>query len=50
MQCVAAAEKAYREAGALDKFSFLLQENTAHRVTPAARQAAIGWFVRWLRP
>jgi dienelactone hydrolase len=49
MECVDAARKAYSTAGAADKFEFLLEENTGHRVNPEARQRAIEWFVRWLR-
>ncbi|MGH9721868.1 MAG: alpha/beta hydrolase family protein [Bryobacteraceae bacterium] len=48
MECINAARKAYAGAGAADKFEFLLQENTGHRVTPAARARAIEWFERWL--
>jgi dienelactone hydrolase len=48
MECIDAARKAYSAAGAADKFEFLLEENTGHRVNPEARQRAIEWFVRWL--
>lgn len=48
MECIDAARKAYSAAGASDKFEFLIQQNTGHRVAPEARQRAIDWFVRWL--
>jgi dienelactone hydrolase len=47
---VASAERAYAEAGAKEKFSFLLQVDAAHEVTPEAHSAARQWFVRWLSP
>jgi dienelactone hydrolase len=47
---VAAAERAYAAAGAKEKFSFLLQADTAHAVTPEAHDAVLKWFVRWLNP
>ena len=49
MECIDGARKAYSAAGAAEKFEFLLEENTGHRVNPEARQRAIEWFVRWLR-
>ena len=45
---VAAAEKAYREAGASDKLRVMFAE-VAHTVTAEQRQAALEWFVRWLK-
>jgi dienelactone hydrolase len=48
--CTDAAQTAYQVAGADDRFSIRIQENTGHKVTPAAEQAAIAWFVRWLKP
>ena len=50
MECTDRARKAYADARAEDKFQLLLQEKTGHAVTPAARQAAIAWLVKWLRP
>jgi len=50
MECVVAAKKAYDNAGASNKFEFLLEPNTAHRVTPEARETAVKWLVRWLKP
>jgi dienelactone hydrolase len=50
MECIDAARKAYAEAGASDRFEVIIEENTGHRVTPEAREQAIRWFVRWLKP
>src|SRR5262249_60557178 len=50
LACAAAAERAYQEAGAQDRFVLLMQEKTGHRVQPASRQQAIDWFVKWLQP
>lgn len=50
MECAAAAEKAYKAAGAPEKFVLHFQENTAHQVKPPAMQMAMAWFVRWLKP
>lgn len=49
MECAARARQAYRDAQGEDKFQLLIQEKTGHAITPAARQAAIAWFVQWLR-
>ena len=45
-----AAQQAYRQAGAEDRFSLRIQENTGHQVRPESERAAIDWFVKWLRP
>ncbi|HZS05489.1 MAG TPA: acetylxylan esterase [Blastocatellia bacterium] len=50
MECAERARKAYREARAEDKFVLRIQEKTGHAVTPESRQAAIEWFVKWLKP
>jgi dienelactone hydrolase len=50
MECATRARQAYANAQAEDKFQLLIQEKTGHAVTPAARQAAIAWFVKWLKP
>ena len=50
MECIEAAKKAYAAAGASEKFEFLLEANTAHRVNPEAREAAVNWLARWLKP
>jgi dienelactone hydrolase len=49
-EAVAAAERAYAAANAAGKFSFLLQVDAAHEVTPDSMRAAIEWLVRWLDP
>lgn len=49
-EAAAAAEQAYREAGAEDRFVLRIQENTGHQVRPASERAAIDWLVKWLRP
>jgi dienelactone hydrolase len=49
-ECAAAASNAYRRAQAEDKFVLHLQEKTGHTVNATARQAAIDWFVKWLKP
>ncbi len=50
LECATAAQKAYKDAGAAEKFVLLMQENTGHRVQPASREKAIEWFARWLGP
>ena len=50
MQCAATARKAYREAGADERFALRIQENTGHRVTLDSGRIATAWFVKWLRP
>lgn len=50
MICVSAAEEAYRTANATDKLMLYLQKNTGHAVTPSGQQAAVDWFVQWLKP
>ena len=50
MECAAAARQAYVAARAKDRFELLIQKNTGHQVTPAARQAALAWFTKWLKP
>ncbi|MSO46370.1 MAG: alpha/beta hydrolase [Acidobacteria bacterium] len=47
---VVSGERAYTAAGARDRFSFLLQVDAAHEVTPEAHDAVLKWFVRWLSP
>ncbi len=49
-EAAAAAEQAYRKAGATDHFVLLIQENTAHQVKPESERTAIEWFVKWLKP
>jgi dienelactone hydrolase len=50
MDCATRARQAYANARAEDKFQLLIQEKTGHAVTPASRQTAIEWFVKWLKP
>jgi dienelactone hydrolase len=50
MECATRARQAYASARAEDKFQLLIQEKTGHAVTPAAHQAAMAWFVKWLKP
>jgi dienelactone hydrolase len=49
-ECSKAAQEAYKVARAEDRFQLLIQEKTGHKVTPAAQQTAIDWFVKWLQP
>jgi dienelactone hydrolase len=49
-QCADAARAAYHAATADDHFLLRLEEHTGHKVTPESEQAAVEWFVRWLRP
>lgn len=45
----AAAERAYAAAGAPGRFALHLQPDAGHEVTPEGDQAALDWFVRWLK-
>ncbi len=49
-ECTAAAQAAYRAAGAEDRFVIRIQEKTDHKVTPESERVAIEWFVKWLTP
>ena len=49
-QAFAAAEQAYREAGASDRLQILVARGVGHRVTAGQRQAALAWLERWLKP
>jgi dienelactone hydrolase len=46
----AAAEDAFRQAGASDKLKVDVAEGVAHAVTPHQRKEALAWFERWLKP
>jgi dienelactone hydrolase len=46
----AAAQKAYRAAGASDHLEIVVSPATGHTVTHEQLQAAIAWFVTWLEP
>ena len=49
-ESAAAAEHAYKAAGASDKFMLKVILNLGHENTPEIEQAGLDWFVRWLRP
>lgn len=49
-ECTDAAQAVYQSAGATERFSIRIQENTGHKVTSESEQAAIAWFVKWLKP
>lgn len=49
-ESAAAAERAYRAAGATEKFLLKVLPNVGHENTPEMEQAMVDWFVRWLRP
>lgn len=49
-ESAAAAERAYRAAGAGDRFVLHLQPGTGHAFGEPAQQAALDWFARWLKP
>ena len=49
-QSADAAERAYRAAGADDRFRLLLQPDTGHTFTEPAEQQAVAWLVKWLKP
>jgi dienelactone hydrolase len=48
--CTDAAQKAYDAAGASDHFVIRIQDKTGHKVNPDSQDAAIQWFVKWLKP
>jgi dienelactone hydrolase len=48
--CTDAALRAYRDAGAEDRFAVRIQQKTGHLVTAEAQRQAIEWFVKWLTP
>lgn len=48
--CAEATRAAYRAAGAEDRFVLRIQPQTAHKVLPESMDAALAWFVRWLKP
>jgi len=49
-ECATRARAAYEKTNASEKFRLHIQPNTGHAVTPEAKQLAIDWFVRWLKP
>jgi len=48
--CTDAAMKAYKEAGAEDRFVIRIQEKTGHKVNPDSEAVAIDFFAKWLKP
>ena len=49
-ECLAAATKAYGEAGASDRLQLYLQPDAGHQVTAEGDRAAVSWFENWLKP
>ena len=49
-ECIAAAKKIYAADNATNNFAVIIQKNTGHQVKPESERAAIGWFVKWLKP
>jgi dienelactone hydrolase len=49
-ESAAAAERAYKAAGASDKFMLKVMPNLGHENTPEIEQAMVEWFARWLKP
>ncbi|MSU20747.1 MAG: alpha/beta hydrolase [Pedosphaera sp.] len=49
-ECATSAKQAYLAVQAETKFQLLIQEKTGHKVTPDSLRAALGWFVKWLKP
>lgn len=49
-ECVDATQKAYKAAGAEDRFVVHIQPKTGHTVTPASLQLARAWLTYWLKP
>jgi dienelactone hydrolase len=45
-----AARSAYLAAGAEDRFKRIVESNTGHAVTKEAREEAVAWLAKWLRP
>ncbi len=46
----AEAEAAYKDAGASDRLKIMVAPGVGHSVTPAQHDAALDWFVQWLKP
>lgn len=46
----AAAERAYKAAGAEDKLKIMVAKNIGHAVTNEQKKAALDWFEKWLKP
>jgi dienelactone hydrolase len=50
IECTNAAQKVYAADNATDRFAVIIQKNTGHQVKSESERAAIGWFVKWLKP
>jgi hypothetical protein len=48
-ECAAAAEKAFKAAGASERFSLLVEENVGHEQTHVFDKAMVDWVARWLQ-
>jgi dienelactone hydrolase len=49
-ESAAAAERAYKTAGAADKFALKILPNVGHEQTPEYELEMVEWFTRWLKP
>jgi dienelactone hydrolase len=49
-ESAAAAERAYKAAGASEKFELRVMTNLGHENTPEIDQAMVDWLVKWLKP
>lgn len=47
---IAAAERAYEEAGASDRLKVMVASGVGHAVTAEQKAAALDWLARWLKP
>jgi hypothetical protein len=47
--CTDAAERAYGEKGANEKFVERVEPKTGHKVTADSEDAAVEWFEKWLK-
>jgi dienelactone hydrolase len=47
-ECLDAAERAYRDAAASDRYRVLIEPKTGHKVNPEALDTAFRWFSQWL--
>jgi dienelactone hydrolase len=47
---IAAAEAAFKDAGASDRLKVNVAKGVGHSVTPEQRVEALDWLVRWLKP
>ncbi len=48
--CTDAAGAVYKAAGAEEKFVVRIEPKTAHKVTADSQEAAVEFFVKWLKP